>query len=140
MPLVLYTPPELSQRLAARIRDLRLEQGLSQQQLAERAGVAVPTYRHFEQSGQISLERLASVVTVLGRADDFDSLLAPRASGGSRLTAEGSTDSVDWQGAINGGGTADGPRLPRRACTARARAGDQTHAPFPAPRQSWRVT
>lgn len=50
---------------------------MSQRELAARAGVSERGYRGFERTGRVSLERLASIVTVLGRASDFDSFMTP---------------------------------------------------------------
>jgi hypothetical protein len=45
--------------------------------LAERAGVALPTLRRFEQAGEISLKHLMRILHALGRLDEMDELLRP---------------------------------------------------------------
>jgi transcriptional regulator with XRE-family HTH domain len=56
---------------------LRLNRGWTQQELAERAGIALATYRSFERSGRMSLERLLKIATVLDARAGFDQLFAP---------------------------------------------------------------
>lgn len=48
----------------------RLQQGLTQEGLANRAGVRLPTLRKFEQKGLISLESFLKLLTVLGCLED----------------------------------------------------------------------
>lgn len=74
MDYALSTPREVVQDLAGKVRALREQRGLTQQQLAAKAGIAFPTYRHFEQTGRISTERLLMVASALGRMNDFGSL------------------------------------------------------------------
>jgi transcriptional regulator with XRE-family HTH domain len=50
---------------------------MTQQEVAERAGISLRTYRRFEQEGQISLERFVAVVHALNRVGDLESLLQP---------------------------------------------------------------
>jgi transcriptional regulator with XRE-family HTH domain len=56
---------------------LRLGLGLTQSQLAARAGMPLPTYKVFERSGRISLDRMLAVVEVLGRSAEWADLLRP---------------------------------------------------------------
>ena len=63
--------------LARRVKALRLERGWTQQETAERAGLALPTYRVFERSGHISLERLLKLAVVLDARAGFDHLFSP---------------------------------------------------------------
>lgn len=80
MSLTLYTNTELAAQLAARIRDARLARGWTQEQLAQRTGIALPTYRLFERTGKVSLERLIAVSVALGRATEWELLFRPQAS------------------------------------------------------------
>ncbi len=75
--LLLKTDLELLNELAGKCRELRLRQNMSQRDVAERAGVALPTYRRFEQAGQISLERFVAVVRALNRLPELAGLLNP---------------------------------------------------------------
>lgn len=85
LPLELQTPREIARTLARRVKALRLERGWTQQELAERAGLALPTYRVFERSGRISLERLLKLAVVLNARADFDQIFSP---GPARSLAE----------------------------------------------------
>lgn len=71
------TKSEIAKEIANRCRELRLEQNLSQQELANRAGIAARTYRRFEQEGNISLERLVAVLHSLNRISELESILLP---------------------------------------------------------------
>lgn len=73
----LYTPFEIAIGLADRVRALRLARSWTQAELAERAGVALPTLKLFEQTGKISLDRLLRVASVLGALEDFLTPFAP---------------------------------------------------------------
>jgi transcriptional regulator with XRE-family HTH domain len=56
----------------------RLEMNLTQQAFAKRAGIALATYRRFEQTGEISLHNLILVSVPLGMMDDFAGLFTQR--------------------------------------------------------------
>ena len=56
---------------------MRLGLGWSQVELARRAGVAYSTLKHFEHTGQISLERLVMLAEALRALDGFELLLRP---------------------------------------------------------------
>ena len=75
----LYTPEEVSIRLAQHTRRLRLNNKWTQATLAKRAGVTLPTLRRFERTGLVSLKHLLRLVLALGRLDEFWTLLEPSA-------------------------------------------------------------
>ena len=77
MSLSIYSPAEIAIHLAERARDRRVARGLTQEVLAERAGIALPTLRAFEQTGKISLDRLLRIASVLGALEDFRTPFAP---------------------------------------------------------------
>lgn len=77
MSLLLHSPAEVARGLADRVRARRLHRGWTQEELAERAGVALPTLKLFEQTGKISLDRLLRIASVLGALDDFLTPFAP---------------------------------------------------------------
>ena len=79
MSFTLYTPAELAAQLAARVRQTRLARGWTQANLADRTGIPLPTYRLFERTGKVSLERLIAVTSALGRAAEWELLLQPQA-------------------------------------------------------------
>lgn len=73
----LKLPHEALRDLSQRVRKERLRLGWTQQKLADKSGIALPTYRRFEQTGQISLERFVNVMHTLGRAQEIENLAAP---------------------------------------------------------------
>jgi transcriptional regulator with XRE-family HTH domain len=84
----LATPEQISQTLAARIKELRLARGWKQATLAQRSGVSLASLRRFEESGRVSLQHLLALAFALNRLDDFDALFqAPRASSIAELEA-----------------------------------------------------
>jgi len=70
--LSLLTPSESCAKIATRAKARRVALGLTQAELARRTGIALPTLRVFEQSGQVSLERLLRIANVLGVLASFD--------------------------------------------------------------------
>ncbi len=56
--------------MGEQVKAKRLQQGLTQEGLANRAGVRLPTLRKFEQKGVISLESFLKLLTVLGCLED----------------------------------------------------------------------
>ena len=73
----LETPEQVSAKLAARAKALRLAKGWKQTTLAERSGVSLASLRRFEESGKVSLESLLDLAFALNRLDDFEALLQP---------------------------------------------------------------
>lgn len=69
LPLELLTPEELTLEVAASVKQLRLRRNWTQQELARRAGITLATYRRFERTGRISLERLMQLAIVLNAVD-----------------------------------------------------------------------
>jgi len=74
LPIELQAPRDVARMLALRVRALRLDRGWTQQEIADRAGLAMTTYRRFEHTGLISLDRLLKVAGVLGARGGFDQL------------------------------------------------------------------
>jgi transcriptional regulator with XRE-family HTH domain len=71
-------PPEVSKLLAERIRTLRKQLKMSQEEMAERSGVSLGSLKRFENSGKISLESLLKLIHLLGRLNEFDNILLPK--------------------------------------------------------------
>lgn len=74
LPIDLQTPRDILKGLAERVRAHRVARGWTQEELARRSGVVPRTYREFEATGQISLERLVKIATVLDEIAGFDQL------------------------------------------------------------------
>lgn len=72
------TSSEIIRDVAIRVRQRRKEQGLTQVQLAEKAGMSLASYKRFEQKGLISFQSLAAIAIALSCESDFDSLFSKR--------------------------------------------------------------
>lgn len=59
-------PVTLARAVGERLREHRLAKGWTQEELAERAGLAVSTLKLLESSGQGSFQRLVKVAVTLG--------------------------------------------------------------------------
>ena len=78
MKNILTTPFSVANDMAARVKQRRLEQRITQADLAKKADLPLSTYRHFEQKGQISLRGLLQVAFVLGCLEDFRNVFTQR--------------------------------------------------------------
>lgn len=75
--LSLISTSKAQRKLAENIRDRRLAIELTQQGLAERSGVPLPTLRKFEQKGSISLESFLKLLMVVGGLEEIIQILKP---------------------------------------------------------------
>jgi len=64
-------------KIAENIRARRLSMELTQEGLAERSGVPLPTLRKFEQKGAISLESFLKILMVVGELEELINILKP---------------------------------------------------------------
>jgi len=64
-------PSKVQKKLAENVRLRRLQMDLTQDGLAKRSGVPLPTLRKFEQKGTISLESFLKLQMVLGGLEDI---------------------------------------------------------------------
>lgn len=67
----LITAAKAQKKLAEHARARRLQMELTQEGLAERSGVALPTLRKFERTGALSLESFLKLHMVLGGLEDI---------------------------------------------------------------------
>ena len=89
LPFALQTPGEMARSLAARVRALRLQRGWTQQEMAERSGLTLATYRRFERTGRIALERLLRIAVILDAQAGFEQVFAlPPARSLAELAAQ----------------------------------------------------
>ena len=72
----LKTPRDVRMELAERVRAERLRQNMTQEELADRAGVSLSTLRRFERTGDISLKVFVEMAFVLRRMDGFEALFS----------------------------------------------------------------
>lgn len=71
----LITVSKAQKQLVDRVRMRRLTLNLTQEGLAKRAGIPLPTYRAFEQKGILSLESFLKVLSGLGSLEDIKFVL-----------------------------------------------------------------
>lgn len=71
------TDQEIAGELAMRVSQERVQQNITQQQLAELSGVTYSAIRHFERSGKIALERLIAILRALKKLDELEHFLTP---------------------------------------------------------------
>lgn len=64
--------------IASRVKLRRLELNLTQDGLSKRAGIKLPTYRKFEQTGIIALGKLLNIAFALNCLEDFDALFTQK--------------------------------------------------------------
>jgi len=86
--------------LGDRLQRLRLDRNITQQELAERAGLSRPTISEMENTGRCTLPTLLRVLRVLDRLEDLEAFLPPpqpsplelaRRRGQARQRASGSS-------------------------------------------------
>lgn len=65
----------IMQGLATKLKQRRLERGLSRGALAQMSGVPEPTIAKFEQKHKISLESFVAILMSLGYTDEIKSLM-----------------------------------------------------------------
>jgi len=68
------TAPELSQEMAKRLKAHRMKLGVSQPELAQRAGVALGTVSAFESTGKTTLDTFMRLVIALGLVAELENL------------------------------------------------------------------
>jgi transcriptional regulator with XRE-family HTH domain len=78
LPLNLVSPVEVKERLRTRAKQRRLDANLTQEGLARRANVSFGTLKHFEKTGDASLEFLIAIAFALGAENEFDGLFPPQ--------------------------------------------------------------
>ena len=69
--LSILVPQDVMRLYGSRVRSLRIQAGITQKELAQRAGVAEGTIKRFEHTGEIQLRALLGIALVLGRLDEF---------------------------------------------------------------------
>ena len=77
MSLVILSLDEICASLGQRVRQLRLQQNLTQSELGARAGVSFGAVRKLEASGQTTLSTFVKCVQALGAAGELETLLKP---------------------------------------------------------------
>lgn len=75
MSFILHSPDDMTIELSTRLKNRRLAQGLTQEGLARRSGVALGTLKKFERSGQIALVSFIRLVVTLKDEAALENLL-----------------------------------------------------------------
>ena len=73
------SPEKIRMELAARFKQCRKNEGLTQLELSKKSLIPYGTIRQFEQKGKISLESLIILAESLNMISDFNSLFNPDA-------------------------------------------------------------
>lgn len=81
------TAKEISQEIAKRLTAMRLQRAWTREDLSKRSGINIYTLKHFERTGQISLERLIALCEQLDILEEFERAFKPR----TRVSID------DWQ-------------------------------------------
>ena len=72
-------PMEIQKEIARKEKERRKDKGLTQEELARRAGLSLSSLRRFEQTGEISFASLVKIGSVLDDEKAFLDLFAPHA-------------------------------------------------------------
>lgn len=67
----LKPPKVIRLEMAERMKKVRLAQNMTQKELAEKAGIPLPTLRRFEATGEVSLKALVNFARALRKAEDL---------------------------------------------------------------------
>ena len=71
---LLMVPQDVMRECAARVRELRLRQNITQKELAKRVGVEECTIKRFEKTGEAQFRTVLGIALVLRRLEDFTEL------------------------------------------------------------------
>lgn len=69
---------DLMKVVAGNVRAMRLRRNISQKDFASKVGIALPTYRRFETTGEISLRKLVEIAKFFDVIGDFKNLFTKR--------------------------------------------------------------
>ena len=71
-------PMEIQKKIARKEKERRKDKGLTQEELARRAGLSLSSLRRFEQTGEISFASLVRIGSILDDEKAFLDLFAPQ--------------------------------------------------------------
>ena len=69
---------EIMKVVAGNVRAMRLGRNISQKDFALRVGIALPTYRRFETTGEISMRKLVEIAKFFDLTGDIKNLFTKR--------------------------------------------------------------
>ena len=78
--IYILTDTELCNRIAAKIKTVRLKQNMSQAELADKSGVSISTIKRMEDGEVKNFESLIRVLRTLGKLDIFIPLVEEQLS------------------------------------------------------------
>jgi transcriptional regulator with XRE-family HTH domain len=78
LSLIQKTPDVILNNVAQRVKQRRLESEFTQKELAQRAGMPLPTYRRFERTGEIAFRSLLMLGVALNMTDEFERLFSQK--------------------------------------------------------------
>lgn len=77
--MLLETPIELSQHVAASFRKLRKAKKMTMKELSLRSGVSYSSIKRFEHTGEVSFVSLIKMASVLNAENEIRTLFSPSA-------------------------------------------------------------
>lgn len=78
LDLSFSTPDEVVKRLCERLRKERMASGMTQSELAGRAGIGTNTVSNLEAGRNVGFEAVVRVAMALGRVKDLEDLFQPK--------------------------------------------------------------
>ncbi len=72
------TTTAILKSVASNVKSLRLGRNISQKEFAKRVGIALPTYRRFETTGEISLRKLVEIARFFDMSSDIVNVFAKK--------------------------------------------------------------
>ena len=69
---------EIMKVVAGNVRAMRLGRNISQKDFASKVGIALPTYRRFESTGEISMRKLVEIAKFFDLTGDIKNLFMKR--------------------------------------------------------------
>jgi len=76
--IIFKTPDSIMKNIAERVKERRLEKNFTQKAFAKRAGVGYDAYRRFENTGEITLQKLILCAIILDATEDFSKLFSTK--------------------------------------------------------------
>lgn len=76
--MLFITPHEALNQTASALRQWRINANLTQEDLSQKSGVALPTLRKFERTGLIALESFFKLTAALGLLESFLKVIEPK--------------------------------------------------------------
>jgi len=73
----LMTPKERLEKIKEAIKSHRIAMNYTQKELAQKSGIPLPTYKRFEQTGEVQLSSFLNILYVLGLNDWIKTLMTP---------------------------------------------------------------